>query len=104
MSEAKLTTDHEEIRQWAEARRGKPATVKSTMSKGEPGILRIDFDPPEESLKSISWDEFFEKFDQEKLAFLHQDRTAEGQISRFHKFVERSEMRQSHGNKRRAAG
>ena len=43
----------------------------------------------EDKLDEISWDEFFEKFEQEKLAFLHQDKTADGQISRFHKFVQR---------------
>jgi hypothetical protein len=104
MSEAKLTTDHEEIRRWAESRDGRPATVKATMSGGEPGILRIDFDPPDESLEPISWEKFFDKFDREKLAFLYQDRTADGKISRFHKFVDHSEMRQSHGDKHRAAG
>ena len=28
--ETKITTNHEEIRKWAEARGGKPATVKRT--------------------------------------------------------------------------
>ena len=37
------TTDHDEIRKWAEARGGKPATVKRTESDGEAGVLRIDF-------------------------------------------------------------
>jgi hypothetical protein len=89
-SEAGTTTDHNEIRKWAEARGGKPATVKSTERGNEPGVLRIDFDPPDEALEEISWEEFFKKFDKEKLAFLHQDRTADGHLSRFHKFVNRS--------------
>jgi len=89
MSEAKTTTDHKKIRQWAEARDARPATVSGTGKKGEAGILRLDFGPKEDKLDEISWDEFFEKFEQEKLAFLHQDKTADGQISRFHKFVQR---------------
>jgi hypothetical protein len=41
MSEGNVvTTDHEQIRRWAEERRGTPATVKSTMMKDEPGVLR----------------------------------------------------------------
>jgi len=28
--ETKITTDHDEIRRWVEARGGKPATVKGT--------------------------------------------------------------------------
>jgi hypothetical protein len=89
MSEAKVTTNHAEIRRWAEKRGGHPATVKAT-SDGEAGILRFDFDPKDETLKDVSWDEFFRKFDEEKLAFLHQDKTADGKTSRFHKFVDRN--------------
>jgi hypothetical protein len=94
MSEGQTTTNHEEIRQWAEERDGVPAHVKGTGSdrKGgddDPGILRIDFEPRDPDLEEISWDEFFEKFDKEKLAFLYQDETADGKTSRFHKFINR---------------
>ena len=54
------------------------------------GILRLDFDRAEEGLEKISWDAFFEKFDEEDLAFLYQDKTADGKTSRFHKFVDRN--------------
>ena len=41
---SKVTTDHDEVRRWAEARGGKPAIVTRTEgAHGEPGILRIDF-------------------------------------------------------------
>jgi len=30
MAEAKFTTDHDEIREWAEARGGRPAAVRKT--------------------------------------------------------------------------
>jgi hypothetical protein len=90
MSKGNTTIDHESIRRWAEERGGTPATVKETQEGGEPGILRLDFEPRDEALEPIGWDEFFEKFDKEKLAFLHQDRTESGALSRFHKFVNRS--------------
>ncbi|NOJ42158.1 hypothetical protein [Bradyrhizobium australiense] len=90
MSNGKTTTNHESIRRWAEERGGTPATVKRTKEGDEPGVLRLDFEPRDESLEPIGWDEFFEKFDKEDLAFLHQDRTESGQLSRFHKFVNRS--------------
>ncbi|MCK1598482.1 hypothetical protein [Bradyrhizobium sp. 164] len=86
-SEAQQTTDHDVIRKWAEERGGNPATVKATEENGHAGILRIDFDPPDKGLDRISWDEFFEKFDEAGIAFLHQDRTNDGELSRFHKFV-----------------
>jgi uncharacterized membrane protein YdjX (TVP38/TMEM64 family) len=91
MSDAKTTTDHEEIRAWAEKRGGSPASVRDTGGRDAPGVLRLDFDPADEDLEPISWDEFFQKFDDEKLAFLFQDRTADGSLSRFHKFINRAE-------------
>jgi len=89
--ESRTTTNHDEIRKWAEARGGKPATVKSTESNGEAGVLRIDFPGyrGEGSLEEISWDEFFKKFDEKHLAFLYQDKTSSGQESRFFKLVSR---------------
>jgi hypothetical protein len=87
--EATTTTDHARIRAWTEERGGRPATVRDTGDRGEhAGILRIAF-RDDEDLDEISWDEFFEKFDSAHLAFLHQDRTKDGDTSRFFKFVER---------------
>jgi hypothetical protein len=90
MSESKITSDHSKIRKWAEQRGGHPATVKSTASDGQPGILRLDFDPKDAELKNVSWDDFFQKFESEKLAFLYQDNTSDGKMSRFHKFIDRA--------------
>ena len=89
MSDAQTTTDHTTIRNWAEKRGGRPSTVKASAGDAKAGILRLDFGPKDENLTVISWDEFFLKFDKEKLAFLHQEKTADGSVSRFHKFVER---------------
>ncbi len=88
-AEAQTTTNHGVIRKWAADRGGKPATVKATEEDGHAGILRIDFDPPDAGLDRIGWDDFFSKFDESRLAFLHQDRTKDGKVSRFHKFVRR---------------
>jgi hypothetical protein len=90
MSEANVTNDHDAIRKWAEDRGGRPAHVKGT-GKSDAGLLRIDFEPElAENLELISWEDFFAKFDKEKLGFLHQEKTADGSVSRFHKFVDRS--------------
>jgi hypothetical protein len=89
MSEAKTTTDHNAIRKWAEERGAKPTSVAGTGKKDEVGVLRLDFDPKDKELNEISWADFFEKFEKEKLAFLHQDKTADGSVSRFHKFIQR---------------
>jgi hypothetical protein len=91
MSETDVTTDHETIKKWVTERGGVPATVKDTEADGHAGVLRIDFLPRDESLKEISWDEFFRKFEEARLAFLYQDKTKEGKISRFHKFISRDQ-------------
>lgn len=89
MSEGQTTTDHNAIKKWATDRGGRPATVKDTENDGHAGILRIDFGPKEDRLEEIDWKEFFDKFEESKLAFLHQDQTKGGEVSRFHKFVKR---------------
>jgi hypothetical protein len=90
--ESHTTTDHSAIKKWVEERGGRPATVKRTGSREEPGILRIDFPgySGEESLEPISWEDFFEKFEEKKLAFLYQEQTKEGQQSRFCKLISRT--------------
>jgi hypothetical protein len=93
--QSKTTTKHETIRHWAESREGHPATVKGTGKRGEPGVLRIDFPGYRgaSSLKEISWDDFFKKFDHEQLAFVYQERTASGKPSRFCKIINRDTRR-----------
>lgn len=86
------TIDHKEIRQWIEDRGGVPACVTDTSDKNDAGILRIDFPDPNnrsENLTTIAWDDFFAKFDEAKLAFVCQDETADGETSRFNRFVSR---------------
>src|SRR3954469_6188981 len=88
---SKTTTDHEEIRKWAESRDAKPSCVKGTGGKGDPGLLRFDFPgySGEQSLQHIDWDEFFEKFDENDLALLYQEKTEGGQRSNFFKLISR---------------
>ena len=88
---ARTTTDHDEIRSWAEARDGRPAVVKDTEDNSGGGVLRIDFDPKNEDLAEVDWDTFFQTFEDRQLAFLYQDETADGQQSRFNKFVRRDD-------------
>lgn len=88
---SKTTTNHDEIRKWAEKRGGKPSHVKSTGKKNDVGILRIDFPgySGEGSLEPISWEDFFEKFDEQELALVYQEKTADGKQSNFNKLVSR---------------
>lgn len=90
MSQAKTTTDHKQIRHWIEARGGRPSVVKGTEGQDGEGVLRVEFRHPDK-LEDVDWDTFFKTFDDRELAFLHQDKTADGQESRFFKFVRREE-------------
>ena len=89
MAQAAKTKDHKTLQRWVEERGGKPATVSTTKDGDHAGILRIDFpiDGQDKNLEYISWEDFFQKFDEADLAFLHQDKTAAGETSRFFKFV-----------------
>ena len=89
-SESHTTTEHDEIRRWVEEHDGTPASVRGT-GNGEPGVLRIDFPggAGEDELEHISWDEWFEKFEKENLAFLYQEEKASGEDSTFFKLVDR---------------
>ena len=82
---AKTTTDHSTIRKWAEARDGRPARVKGTGHAKDAGLLRLDFGKPEENLEAITWEEFFDKFEESALALLYEDEPD----NRFNKLVSR---------------
>jgi hypothetical protein len=38
---SKTTTDHDEIREWAETRGGRPSRVRGTGDDEDPGMLRL---------------------------------------------------------------
>lgn len=85
------TTNHEVIRLWCEDRGGVPAAVSSTHDDRDVGVIRVHF-PGQgsgDTLDEISWDDFFAKFEEAKLAFLYDIRTESGELSRFSKFVSR---------------
>jgi len=81
------TISHRTIKKWVEDRGGHPARVKRTGKRNDPGILRIDYPgySGEETLEPIEWDEFFEWFDRDKLAFVY----SKSPRSKFSKLVSR---------------
>lgn len=89
--ESELTTDHEVIRNWIEERGGYPASVSDVGKQAEPSTLIIGFEDGTvpSDIQRLSWEEFFIRFEAGGLAFLYQDVTSSGKISRFAKFVRR---------------
>ena len=105
---SKVTTDHEEIRRWAEERGARPSAVIRTGSDDDPGTIRLDFPGYRGagSLEEISWDEWFKKFDEQGLALLYQEQTAAREKSNFNKIVSREtveEVKQEVGGRGRSA-
>jgi hypothetical protein len=93
MSVPKMTTDHEEIRRWVEARGGRPAQLKGLGTADDPGVLRIGFPGPSgENLETVDWEVWFEAFDANAVAFLYEEETADGQPSFFNQVLWRSSV------------
>lgn len=88
---SRTTQDHDEIRRWAEARHAIPCEVASTRRDGEAGILRLCFpnarNRNDSALKEIDWDQFFDKFDENGLSMVYQEKTAGGSRSNFNKLI-----------------
>ena len=107
-SSARVLTDHDEIRNWAEERGAEPACVIGTGGDGDIGMIRLDFPgySGEGSLEPIDWDDWFQKFDERNLALLVQDETARGERSNFNKLVSREtvEKEQAGRSTRNRAG
>ncbi len=91
-----VTTDHDTIRKWADERGGKPSCVRGTGSESDIGMIRIDFPgySGEGKLEEIGWDEWFEKFEEKRLALVYQDET-HGQKSNFNKLISRDSEKAS---------
>lgn len=82
-----VTTNHEVIQKWAEARKAVPATIEGTEHEDHLGVLRFDFPGGDSSkgskLKHVSWDEWFKTFDERNLNFMYQETKADGTQSNF---------------------
>ncbi len=79
-----ITTDHEVIRRWAEARGATPATVPGTEHGDRLGVLRFDFPGyGGQVLREVSWDEWFATFDGRGLNFIYQEHKRDGSDSNF---------------------
>ena len=78
------TRDHHKIQKWAEEREAVPATVPGTEHEDHLGVLQFDFPGyGGEGLAEVSWDAWFNTFDERDLDFVYQDTTKDGRQSNF---------------------
>jgi hypothetical protein len=85
LAQGKITIDRKVIQTWAQARQGSPALVR----KGEEPALAIIFPDAEPGLidRELSWKEFFEQFEKQKLVFMYQDTESSEELSRYFVFI-----------------
>jgi hypothetical protein len=89
-SGSRTTTDHDEIREWADAHGGRPVRSAAVSAEGAQGTLGIDFfgGRADRSLEPLGWDEWFRIFDEDNLALLIRDEHSGG-AGRLFEFVRR---------------
>ena len=80
-----ITIDHQHIRTWAESRGARPVMDNEEGQLPSPAISFSQ----ENNGNEVSWDEWLRCFENGRWAFIWQDRTADGQLSRFWKLVPR---------------
>ena len=76
MAIAGPTTDHDEIRRWADSHSAIPVEVLPVIVDSEPALLRMILAGQVRDLPhvlTISWEEFFMKFDALGLTFVYDD-------------------------------
>jgi hypothetical protein len=80
-----VTRNHDVIRQWADERDAKPASIEGSRHGDHVGVLRFNFPGYGEdgNLEEISWDEWFRTFDERNLNFIYQEHKADGKQSNF---------------------
>jgi hypothetical protein len=96
--DTKTTTDHNEIRRWAEDRGGRPVRVHGVFGKtGDATDLRIDFlfDKYDDDVEQISWEDFFAQLDREQMVLVYQTETEGGSTSRFARIVRKEDVQQA---------
>ena len=70
------TSDHIEIRRWAEKHHSVPGEKLPSRVDGEPTelhLIRASEAAKQQEKRVISWDDFFARFDQHGLAFVDDD-------------------------------
>lgn len=86
LNRTRVTRNHDIIRQWAERRGARPATMPGSEYNGRLGVLRFDFPGYGGAvLRPVDWDEWFATFDARHLHFRYQDRRPDGTPSNFNR-------------------
>jgi len=82
MTDTQATTDHEQIRLWAEARNGQPARkiTRGRPRNGNGLCIAFTGSPTKDTVESMAWESWFQLFDKHNLAFVY-DNTPNSKLS-----------------------
>ena len=93
----KVTTDHNEIREWVRKHQGVPEVIEhGARHENDPGI-RIDFPGEKDDQylsnahlpEQLNWENFFRIFEHEKLVFIYDDENFQKDPSMSYRFAKR---------------
>jgi hypothetical protein len=79
-----ITIEHAQIIHWTQSRGGHPAINRESSESKRPIISFAN-----DANGAVSWEEWLAVFDQDEWAFIYQDRTPEGEVSRTWKIIPR---------------
>lgn len=73
--DVQTTAEHALVRKLIEDRKGYPAHLESSESQGDSGLLQVGLtnEDEQENLKELSWEQFFEEFEEKDLAFAYRE-------------------------------
>lgn len=100
MGAKKVTTVHAEIQTWAERYRGRPEIIDDQRAGSDRVGIRIHFPGQfDEAIsprvrRRVTWEEFFEKFDQLEYAFIYYDPPGKTHPSDAYQFIKRERMQE----------
>ncbi len=93
-SSSKETTNHGEIRRWAEKRGGQPAVIDHPNALADKRGIRIDFpgkrdDAIKDITHPVSWDEFFRLFEDQQLLLAYDENPTDEDPAMWYRFEPR---------------
>lgn len=90
--DTETTTDHDTIREWVEERGSTAAQVTEPVGDDPGSLAVVPEGKMDDSVRGISWEAFFEIFEDEELAFVYQIDKDDPDEQWFCTFIEREEM------------
>ncbi len=90
----KTTSDHREIRRWAERLGGKPAIMDHPFARADKLGIRIDFPGETHEVlmtetRAASWDEFFKIFEEQQLLLSYEENPTGSDPTEWYRFERR---------------